>query len=85
MQLTAVILVLLLIAVVVVVVEMCSETSIANFEKKYPPISDEEFLSRCGEGVNAEVALKARRIVANQTQIDYERITPDMTFLDLYE
>jgi hypothetical protein len=52
-----------------------------DFNNRFPPISDDEFLSRCGQGTNPEVALKVRRIVADQFGVDYERIYPTTSFV----
>ena len=52
------------------------------FEAKFPPISDDEFLARSGPGTNRDVALKVRRIVADQLGVEYERIYPETRFLD---
>ncbi len=47
-----------------------------EFKKQFPPITDEEFLARCRPGVNAEVALKVRRIFARNLDVEYERRYP---------
>jgi hypothetical protein len=52
------------------------------FEEKYPPISDAEFLARCSPGVNPEVALKVRMMVAEYFGIPYERVHPSMSFIE---
>lgn len=54
----------------------------AAFEEKFPPISDAEFLARCSPGVNPEVALKVRKIVAEHFGIAYDRVHPSMTFIE---
>ena len=54
----------------------------ANLEERFPPISDAEFLARCSPGVNPEVALRVRRIVAEYFAIEYERVHPSMTFVE---
>ena len=54
-----------------------------HFEPRFPPISDAEFLARCPEGTNPEVALKVRRIVADSTGFEYDRLYPSTRFLDL--
>jgi hypothetical protein len=53
-----------------------------DFEERFPPISDEEFLALCSPGVNREVALKVRRIVAEHFAIPYERVYPSMSFIE---
>jgi hypothetical protein len=52
------------------------------FADRFPPISDEEFISRCGPGTNRQVALKVRRIIAEQLGVDYERIYPSSRFVN---
>ncbi len=47
-----------------------------DFELKFPPIDDEEFLRRCSPGTNPEVALKVREIFAKFLGVEYERIYP---------
>jgi hypothetical protein len=47
-----------------------------DFLQRFPPISDAEFLARCGPGTNPEVALKVWGIVAHQLGVEYERIYP---------
>ena len=47
-----------------------------------PPISDDEFLARCPPGTNRAIALKVRRIVADQLGVDYERIRPESRFVE---
>jgi hypothetical protein len=53
-----------------------------DFEERFPPISDEEFVSRCAPGTNREIALKVRRIVADQLGVEYERIYPSSSFVN---
>ncbi|WP_339748792.1 hypothetical protein [uncultured Rubinisphaera sp.] len=44
---------------------------------KHPPLSDEEFVQRCGENVPPEVALKVRRMISDFSGMDYEHIYPE--------
>ena len=53
-----------------------------DFEKRFSPISDEEFLARCRPGVDAEVALKVRSIFAEFADIDYERVYPSSRIVE---
>lgn len=53
-----------------------------EFNARFPPISDAEFVARCTPGINPEVALKVRRIVADNLGVDYERIYPSTRFVD---
>jgi hypothetical protein len=47
-----------------------------------PPISDEEFLSRCKPGTDPAVALRVREIVADQLAIRRETIYPEHRFVE---
>lgn len=52
--------------------------------EKFPPIDDDEFIRRCRPGVNRDVALKVRRIISQQLEIEYNRVYPDQNlFSDL--
>lgn len=52
------------------------------FQERFPPISDDEFVARCGPGTNREIALKVRRIVSDQCGVEYERIYPSSRLID---
>ena len=54
----------------------------AIFNERFPPISDDEFMARCPAGTNRFVALKVRRIIADQLGIEYERIYPESSFVN---
>ena len=45
-------------------------------------LSDDEFLARCHPGTDPVIALKVRRIVADQAGIQYERIYPSSRFVE---
>ncbi len=68
--------------IVVVAVLIVSAIGNHNFKKRFPPISDEEFLARCAPGTNPGVALKVRRIVAKHFGVEYERVYPSASFVD---
>lgn len=53
-----------------------------SFNEHVPPISDDQFMARCPPGTNREIALKVRRIVAEQLFIEYERIYPEHSFVN---
>jgi hypothetical protein len=53
-----------------------------DFEKRFPPISNAEFVARCPPGTDPAVALKVRRIVADQLGVDYERVYPSSRFVE---
>jgi hypothetical protein len=52
------------------------------FNRRFPPISDAEFLARCRPGTSPLVALGLRRIVAEYLGVEYERVYPSMRFLE---
>jgi hypothetical protein len=54
----------------------------ADFEERFPPISDAEFLARCPPGTNPEVALKVRRMVAEYFDVEYERVYPSTRLIE---
>jgi hypothetical protein len=70
----------LAVLVVVTIGVAMANRSRADFEERFPPISDEEFLARCRPGTDPKVALKVRQIVAEYFAIEYERVHPSMTF-----
>jgi hypothetical protein len=53
-----------------------------SFKQRFPPISDAEFVARCGPKTNPNVALRVRRIVADQLAVDYDRIYPSSRFVE---
>ena len=70
-----------LLAVVLIVMALAMRNR-ADFEERFPPISDAEFLAGCRPGVDPKVALKIREIVAEYFGIPYERVHPSMRFVD---
>ena len=68
---------IVLVVVVVVSHRTPSVLSPSDFNTRFPPISDEEFLRRCGPGTNAEIALKVRDIIARQLAIPVNQIYPE--------
>ena len=53
----------------------------ARFEERFPPISDAEFVARCGPGISPRVALGVRRILADTLGVEYERIYPSARWI----
>lgn len=49
----------------------------SDFAKRFPPLSDDEFMARCRPGTRPEIALKVRRTLSDCLGIDYERIYPE--------
>ncbi len=67
----------IVIGVVAVGLGLLGETKrMADSEVRFPPISDDEFMALCPPGTSREVALKVRRIMADQLGVEYERIYP---------
>lgn len=54
----------------------------ADFKDRFPPISDDEFVTRCSPGTSRHVALTVRRIVAKHLAVEYERVHPSMRFVE---
>jgi hypothetical protein len=54
----------------------------ANFEMKFSPITDDEFMARLPAGTNRDIALKVRRIVATQLAVEYDRLSPECRFVE---
>jgi hypothetical protein len=52
------------------------------FRENFPPITEAEFLARCTPGANPAVALRVRRIIADNLDIEYERIYPSSSFIE---
>jgi hypothetical protein len=68
-----------------VLVVTCTITSWRTnraFREKFPPITEAEFLARCTSGTNRAVALRVRRIIADNLDIEYERIYPSSSFIE---
>lgn len=54
----------------------------AAFRKRFPPISDTEFLARCSPGTRPEVALRVRRLMAEELGVEYERVYPSSRLIE---
>ena len=46
-------------------------------DERWSAISEEAFLAKCPPGTDREVALRVRRIIADQLAVPYERIHPE--------
>lgn len=53
-----------------------------NFQKTDPPLTDDEFVKRCGARTNPEIALKVRDIISLQLGIAREHIYPEHRFVE---
>ena len=56
-----------------------------KFYKQWPAIDDDEFVRRCPPGIDPDVALKIRRILADVSGEDYEHIYPEQRLVDIFE
>ncbi len=52
-----------------------------QFNDRFPPIDDDEFIRRCRSGVNRDVAMRVRRVVSEQLGIEYARVYPEQRFV----
>lgn len=71
---------LIAIATILVLVALNCGTSRVKLDSRFPPISDDEFVELCGPGTNRDVALRVRRIIADQLGVEYDRIHPACSF-----
>lgn len=69
------------VASVLLLIGALARTSAANWNKRWPRISDDEFVAKCATGTDRDTALRVRRIVSEQLGIDYDRIHPDQVFV----
>ena len=53
-----------------------------SWREKWPAISDDEFVKKCGPGTDRDKALRVRRIVSEQLGIPYDHIHPEQNFVD---
>ena len=53
-----------------------------SFNARWPPIDDEEFMSRLKPGTSRTTALRTRQIIAEQLGVPYEQIYPEQHFVD---
>ena len=77
--------VILFVAIILVIVLVCGSMGYRwqkEFEDRFPPISDEEFMARCRPGTRPEVALKVRSVLAEALNIEYERIYPSSRLVE---
>lgn len=54
----------------------------SDFETRFPPITDEQYLALFPAGTNPEVALKVRRMVADQFMVPSAQIYPSSRFYE---
>ena len=68
--------------VVVLLMVVWERLKLRAFERKWPPLSDDEFLARCSPGTNPQRALRVRRIISEQLGVPYEHIYPEQRFVE---
>ena len=52
-----------------------------HWNRKWPPISEDEFMDRLPPGTDRSVALRVRVIVAEQLGVEYDRVYPEQNFV----
>ncbi|MEM6778937.1 MAG: hypothetical protein AAF670_14875 [Planctomycetota bacterium] len=53
-----------------------------DFMRKWPPISDDEFIAKCSTGTDQARALRVRRIISEELDVPYEHIHPEQRFVE---
>jgi hypothetical protein len=79
---TSLMLGLLVVLTLFLAAAVCGKVERDAFNVRFPPITEAEFVARCRPGVNPDVALRVRRIVAEQLGVDYERVYPSSRFVE---
>ena len=51
-----------------------------HWNRKWPPISEDEFMERLPPGTDRSVALRTRMIIAEQLGVEYDRVYPEQNF-----
>ena len=72
----------LVILIVFAIMIICGMKQHDAFKKQFPAISDAEFLARCNPEITPQVALRVRRIVADNLGVEYDRIYPSTRFAE---
>ncbi|MGE0608870.1 MAG: hypothetical protein AB7O62_17375 [Pirellulales bacterium] len=75
-------LVALLLVFLVHVVIVSEKRRVARFNQRFPPIDDEEFIRRCGPGVNRDTAIRVRKIISEQLGVEYAQVYPEQSFVN---
>ena len=53
-----------------------------HWNKKWPPINEDEFMERLPPGTDRSVALRVRTIVAEQLGVEYDQVYPEQNFVN---
>ena len=78
---------LLAVIMVVYLIGICAESSswladsFKTFNQRWPAISEDEFVAKCGPGTDRDKALRVRVIISEQLGVDYDRIHPEQNFV----
>jgi hypothetical protein len=72
----------LILVMCILIVIACEARRRVDFNKRFPAITDEEFLAACPAGTDRFIALRVRRIVSEQLGIEYARLHPAMRFVE---
>lgn len=70
------------IVLVFIIFALPSKTAQERLESRFPAITDDEFVELCGPGTNRHIALRVRRIIADQLGVEYDRIHPSCSFVN---
>ena len=54
----------------------------AAFKERFRPLSDAEFVARCTPGTDPHIALRVRRVLSEDLNIDPEDIYPSSRLVD---
>jgi hypothetical protein len=73
---------LILVMCILIVIVACEARRRADFNKRFPPITDDEFLAACPPGTDPVIALRVREIVSEQLGVEYARLHPAMRFVE---
>jgi hypothetical protein len=73
---------LVLVALLLIVMWVWGVKRDREFKRRWPPISDNEFVAKCSPSTDRKRALKVRGIIAEQLGIPREHIHPEQSFVD---
>jgi hypothetical protein len=61
----------------------CVVTHFQNtaFNKRFPALSDQEFIAKLDPGISPKIALKVRKVLSDALGVDYERIHPQASLI----
>ena len=53
-----------------------------DWNRKWPPISEDEFMERLPPETDRSIALRTRKIIAEQLGVNYDQVYPEQNFVD---